>query len=811
MSLAFFFLFFTVVSAVFATGPELKSILPTGAQRGTEVEVSFNGERLQDTEEVICYEPGIRVLNLNLVTNKVVKGLLKVGQECNLGEHHFRLRTATGLSELRTFFVGPYPVIDEKEPNNQRTNAQRIEPNSTVQGVITSEDVDYFEIVANPGQLLSIEAEAIRLGNGVFDPRLLLLDANGSILADVDDTWLGIQDPFISLVTPASNSGNGTNRFFVQMREATYGGNEHCHYRLHVGAFPRPTTVFPPGGQAGQIVDFTFFSEATGEFTQKIRLPEATSERLGVFAELGGLTAPTPNWVRVSPFPNVIEASADSKAQIGSQAPASNSAVLLSDLGVRSANPTQRATLTGLELPLAFNGILSQPGQEDWFRFKATKDVALEIQVYARRLRSPLDSVLDVLDAQGKSLASNDDAAGADSSLKFTPPTTTNYFVRIRDTLGKGGKEFVYRIEIKQVQPALSIKIPEVARNDTQSRQFITVPRGNRFATLISAKRSDFGGDLRFGMEGLPTGVTMSSETMPGNTDTMPLVLEASPDAPLSGKLLELTATGTNSAGNVVGKFRQDIELVQGAPNNAAYYSTTVDKLCIAVTKEAPFKLRIVEPKVPLVQAGSMRLEIVAERATNFDQPIHLQMVWNPPGVSSQSEATIEKDGTNVSYQLNAGGGADLRSWKIAVLGHAEVDGGQQYISTQLAPLEVAAPYLSGKIETLSLKPGESGKLTVHLEQSRPFDGKAIVRLAGLPEKVTTADKEITKDDHEVAFDLNVDPKCPTGSHKNLFCAVDVKENGQVISHTIAAGGILRIVPKPKEETKVAVATKAEK
>src|SRR5439155_13452230 len=35
-----------------ATSPHLISLLPTGAQRGTEVQVSFVGDRLQDTEEI---------------------------------------------------------------------------------------------------------------------------------------------------------------------------------------------------------------------------------------------------------------------------------------------------------------------------------------------------------------------------------------------------------------------------------------------------------------------------------------------------------------------------------------------------------------------------------------------------------------------------------------------------------------------------------------------------------------------------------------------------------------------------------------
>jgi hypothetical protein len=759
-----------------ATAPQLSSITPTGGQRGTELEVSFNGDRLQDTEEIICYEPGIQILKLNSVTNKVVKAQVKLASDSRLGEYHLRLRSTTGLSELRTFFIGPFPVVTEAEPNNYPTNAQPVALNTTIAGVIASEDVDRFKVDAKKGQRLSAEVEGIRLGRSVFDARLTVLDTDGTILADADDTWLGTQDPFVSFVAPDDGS------YFFQLRESTYGGNDNYHYRLHVGTFRRPTAVFPMGGKVGEELTLSYFSEPTGWFTNKLKLPDAPKEKLGAFAELDGQSAPTPNWIHVSTFPNVLELSPN--------------------------QDRDHATATDLDPPLALNGIISKKGEEDWFRFHAQKGVPLELNVYARRLRSPLDPVVEIYDPKGQSVASDDDGAGADSVLKFTPAETTNYFMRVRDTLGNGGPDFVYRAEIVPVSARLDLKIPEVSRNDTQSRQFITVPRGNRFATLISAKRVNFGGELTFGLEGLPVGVTMLAEHMSANVDSMPLIFEAAADAPIACKLLDLTATGTNDGKTVVGKFRQEVELVQGAPNNANYYSTSVEKFCVAVTKEAPFKLRIVEPQVPLVQAGSMRLEIVADKSPGFDEPIEVKMLWNPPGISSQSEASIPKGATNVFYQLNAGGGAEVRAWKIVLLGHATVEGGEVYVSTQPAKLEVATPFVTGKIETLWTQPGKTSKLTVNLQQAKPFEGKATIRLAGLPDKVIAPEKEITKDDQEVVFDVSVDPKCSTASHKNLFCALDIKQNGQLIPHTIAPGGILRIVPPKKEEGKVAAAQK---
>ncbi len=284
-----------------AVAPHLASVLPTGGQRGTQVEVSFHGDRLQDALEIISYEPGLEVLKLNPPKKNLVTAQVKIAPDCRLGEHHMRIRTESGISELRTFFVGPYPVVAEKEPNNDLTNAQKVALNTTVTGVITSEDVDCFAVEARQGDLLSAEVEGMRLGRSFFDPRLAVLDSKGTVLADVDDTQLAMQDPFVSLIVPA----DGT--YILRLREATYGGNDNCHYRLHIGAFARPTAVYPLGGKAGETLTLKFFSATTGQFTQPVKLPPTSSEKFGVFAELDGLPAPSPNWIRVSDFPNVLE------------------------------------------------------------------------------------------------------------------------------------------------------------------------------------------------------------------------------------------------------------------------------------------------------------------------------------------------------------------------------------------------------------------------------------------------------------------------------------------------------------------------
>ncbi len=55
------------------------------------------------------------------------------------------------------------------------------------------------------------------------------------------------------------------------------------------------------------------------------------------------------------------------------------------------------------------NGRIATPGEQDFFRIDARAGEEIIAEVFARRLDSPLDSVLRLTDAAGKQLAFNDD------------------------------------------------------------------------------------------------------------------------------------------------------------------------------------------------------------------------------------------------------------------------------------------------------------------------------------------------------------------------------------------------------------------
>src|SRR5262249_54839334 len=145
--------------------------------------------------------------------------------------------------------------INEAEPNGDRARPQPVTLPVTVNGTITAEDVDLFAFDAKAGQTLAFEIEAMRLGDTLFDPVLSLHDAAGKPLASADDTPLVKQDAAIVLTFPSDG------RYTIEVRETAYGGSADCHYRLHMGAIPRPVAVFPAGGKAGSQIDLTWIGD----------------------------------------------------------------------------------------------------------------------------------------------------------------------------------------------------------------------------------------------------------------------------------------------------------------------------------------------------------------------------------------------------------------------------------------------------------------------------------------------------------------------------------------------------------------------
>ncbi|MEM0969169.1 MAG: peptidase, partial [Verrucomicrobiota bacterium] len=237
-------------TVAFGASPNFVGCEPRGGQLGTTLDVKLTGSQLWDAEEILFHESGIRCLEVkpDEKGGRSVMVKFEITKDAALGEHSLRIRTKSGVSYARRFWVSAFPNVLENGKNNSFDSPQEVAMNVTIDGVTKPETVDYFAVKGKKGQVLSVEVEGIRVnssrGRLGIDPAVSVLNSERFELASSDDTALLQQDCFVSLVLPKDD------QYVIVVRDASYQGNGR--YRAHVGSFPRPTAVYPAGGMAGK-------------------------------------------------------------------------------------------------------------------------------------------------------------------------------------------------------------------------------------------------------------------------------------------------------------------------------------------------------------------------------------------------------------------------------------------------------------------------------------------------------------------------------------------------------------------------------
>jgi hypothetical protein len=764
----------------------LDFLLPRGGSRGIIVEVAFHGISLENPREVLFYTPGIRASDFVPLAKpgEGFKAKFEIAADCPLGEHVLRVRTATSLSDAVTFWVSRFPTVMETETkigdNDTFAKAQPVPLNSTVEGQIQpgdDMDRDVYRVDVQQGQRLSVEVEAARLGTlhsgGENDLAVRILDARGNEIGSNDDSALYVQDPVLSIVAPA------TGQYYVEIRQQFFQRPQQAWYRAHIGNFSRPTAIFPAGGQAGSALQARVLGDPTGERTEAIALP-ATPGNLEYYSD----GAPSPNVLRVSPYPNVIWA----------------------------GDATPVATL-----PAALNGIIDKPGEAQTYRFTARKNATWQVRVYGRTLGSPIDPKIWIRAANTpKNLLEADDSRLQDLGYVsqrgnwrikdqldpiaiFAAPAEGDYLIGVEDTTGAAGPDHVYRVEI---EPARDCIYTHITTDGYQLPRLggLIVPRGNRWTLdvqLAPGLGNTYKGAIDLEARGLPRGVSMIAPRYPEGATRMPVQFVASPDAKPQGALIELLARPVEPAARIETGSRQAFSLIN--IGDLPWHYVFLDKYALAVTDGAPFHIDLEQPDIPLAQSGELLLKVKVTRAGDFKDPIEMQPDWLPSGVSKESTVTIPADKDEATFRIQANDKAAPGVYKIAM--NASTTGGDAYsgvgrirVSSPFVDLTISQPYLSIDLQRSALERGKQGEIVGVLHQIKPFPGKASVKLLQMPKGVKMLEPapEITSQDPQVVFRIEAEPDALAGLYKGISCEVALHEAGQTIRQRTGSG-ILRV------------------
>jgi len=451
------------------------------------------------------------------------------------GEREIRAVTTRGPSNPMAFYVGLLPEHTRKpmkttprqilgkeslalreRPTEEAE--QRITLPCTVNGQIASREVNTYRFTARKGQQIVISKIARQLipyiADGVpgwFQPVLALYDSAGKEVAYSDD-YRFKPDPTILYIIPKDGE------YVFAIYDAIYRGREDFVYRITVGELPFISNIYPLGGRLNDSVNLAI--RGLNMTVDKYVL-NLTGVKPGLYPFTLGSRERQTNRVAfmVDTLPETFEKEPNDA-------------------------PLQAQFVTS---PIIINGRISKPGAWDVFQFRGRANDTIVAEVYARRLDSPLDSILKITDMSGRLVAFNDDcedlASGlnthhADSYIMTKLPSDGLYYLYIGDNAQHGGDEYGYRLRISPPQPDFTLRF-------TPSSIGL---RGKDIAsvTVFAIRHDGFDGPITIGLKDPPSGVTAQPVTLTAKQSSARLALRGGSST--EKKLVNLHVEGRGKA-----------------------------------------------------------------------------------------------------------------------------------------------------------------------------------------------------------------------------------------------------------------------
>ena len=439
-----------------------------------------------------------------------------IAPDAPVGPRQLRVESNGGLTNPMVFCVGDLPELARKPSRvgplynvvnggvpiirqvpREPVPAVEVTLPIVVSGQMMPGASDQYRFHAKKGQHLVVAADARELipyvsdaVPGWFQAAITLRDSQGKELASADH-FLFHPDPLLHYEIQSDGD------YIAEIHDSIFRGREDFVYRMTIGELPVITSIFPLGGKAGartaiqtlgwnlpaaKVVE-DFKDKPTGWYPVSIRKDGMTS--------------------------NPMDFALDSLPEA------------LAKPGISRTAKAQR-----VKLPVIVNGRIAQPGEAAFFRFDGSAGQEIVAEVVARRLGSPLDSVLRLTDAAGKELAFNDDFEDktvglithqADSFIAFKLPAKGTYYLQLADAQHKGGAEYGYRLRISQPQPDFQLRVVPSSFN---VRSGSTVP-----FTVYALRRDGFSGAITLKLKDAPANFMLSGAAVPSGQDHVRLTL----------------------------------------------------------------------------------------------------------------------------------------------------------------------------------------------------------------------------------------------------------------------------------------------
>ncbi|HEV2418225.1 MAG TPA: hypothetical protein VGX94_10505, partial [Terriglobia bacterium] len=370
-----------------------------------------------------------------------------------------------------------------------------------------------------------------------------------------------------------------------------------------------------------------------------------------------------------------------------------------------------------VSIPAAINGRLNQEAG-DYFRFTARKGERVTMEVAANRLGSPLDSVIEVLDNQGKPVPRAVVRCLNETSLTLADRDSITRGYRLVSRTGFHDNDYLMvGEELDQIQ-----FISDQPDEDILLKGY----GGQRVALLGTSPESHYVTQPAYRAEILPPGAKFPPNGLPvfrlnyRNDDGGPgFGADSRLDftAPADGQYLIHVADSRGFAGP-----NFDYQLILHSTNPDFNLTASPDN-----------------PNIP--RGGRMPVEVTAGRMLGYQGPIEVKVLGLPSGVTA-SAATIPAGQESATVILSASNDmpAKFTAAPFKVEGIGQVDGRQfTRVADAGSPLRVVALMpppdirVAATPQAITLKPGETTNVTIKVTRENGFMGRVPCQVENLP------------------------------------------------------------------------------
>ena len=582
------------------------------------------------------------------------------------------LEEATGKIQSEPLPLKPvYPV------STSPSVGAKITLPATIEGLIgRAGESDFYRFDAKAGQELGVQLLTSTIGSKL-EPILLLADASGQVLAESPSGLLGQRIPKDGV-------------YAVGVRDRDYRGGAAMTYRLSLGDLPVVTSVFPLGVQRGAETEIHVEGVNLGS-AKRVRVKAAADAEIGSRLPLKVETSQGPALgapsVVVGEFTEVVSAEKGGK----------------------------------MPVPGTTNGRLAEPGETATWQFTAKKGERLIVEVNARRLGTPLDSTIEILDAKGKPVPWVTLRCLARTYTTFRDHDSASSGIRLENWSELSINDYLL------VGNEL-MRIRELPKNPDDDCQFYS-EKGQRLGFYGTTPTHHPQGQPMYKVSLHPPGTTFPPNGLPVVT----LPYRNDDGGPGFGKdsrlFFEPPADGDYAVR--IGDARG-----QGGPQYA--YRLTIRR------PQPSFTVSF-NPTMPAVSKGSaLPISVTADRADGYDGAIALQLDNLPPGFSAPT-TTIPAGENATTFALFAAPDAAVpaKAPPLKLIARAKIDGKELVREVTGGIPKVIEP---GDIVTtteqaeVTVKPGSEVRVTVTVERRNGFTGRIPLEVRGLPHGVRVLD-----------------------------------------------------------------------